>query len=351
MNILMITRKVDRDDALAGFTCRWIEKLAGEVGLLKVICLERGNLAGLPDNVEIFSLGKERGKNRLKELINFQRGALRFVPRVDGVFCHMNPVYTILIAPYAKLFRKKIVTWYAHKVVNWQVRLIDRLADRILTPSPNSYNLKSRKKMVVGHGIDTDAFKPGREARHRKGFHIISVGRISPIKDYETLIEAAGILKDKEVRVDIAGSPGLPAHHAYFNRLKDLVAQKDLSEIVHFLGDVPHQKLPAYYQSADASVNLCPTGGADKAVLESMACGLPVLVCNRTFTDDLGPYTDQLLFRQNDASDLAQKISGLMCSEQIEQTGAFLRKQAVQRHDLTRLMKKIIYVFEELSQR
>ena len=115
MKLLMITRKVDKDDAQAGFTYGWVKKFGEKVDQLKVICLEKGNLEDLPENVEVFSLGKEKGKNRLKEFINFQRGALKFIRKVDGVFCHQNPEYTILIAPYAKIFRKKITTWYSHR--------------------------------------------------------------------------------------------------------------------------------------------------------------------------------------------------------------------------------------------
>ena len=72
MKLLMITRKVDKDDGLAGFTYNWIKKLAGQVEFLYVMCLEKGNISGLPTNVEVYSLGKEKGKNRFKEFINFQ---------------------------------------------------------------------------------------------------------------------------------------------------------------------------------------------------------------------------------------------------------------------------------------
>ena len=53
--------------------------------------------------------------------------------------------------------------------------------------------LKSKKLEVVGLGIDTSRFV----CKSREGgvaLHILSVGRISPIKKYETLIKAAEIL-------------------------------------------------------------------------------------------------------------------------------------------------------------
>jgi len=192
----MITRKVDKDDSQAGFIYGWVKKLAQNVDVLKVICLEKGNTKGLPDNVEIFSLGKERGKNRLREFINFQRGALKFIGKVDGVFCHQNPEYTILIFPYAKFFRKKIVSWYSHKAINWKVKLINVLADKIVTPTQEAFGLESDKKIVISHGIDTELFKPTPPKEKSDIFRIISVGRISPIKDYKTLIKAISIINN-----------------------------------------------------------------------------------------------------------------------------------------------------------
>ena len=55
-------------------------------------------------------------------------------------------------------------------------------------------------------------------------FKILSIGRISPVKDYETLILAAEILKDKriEFQFDIIGVP-TPKDRKYSLRLKKMV--------------------------------------------------------------------------------------------------------------------------------
>ncbi|MBU2579484.1 glycosyltransferase family 4 protein [Patescibacteria group bacterium] len=354
MKLLMITRKVDRDDAQAGFTYGWVKKFALNVEVLKVICLEKGNLEGLPDNVEVFSLGKEKGKNRFREFINFQRGALRFIREVDGVFCHQNPEYTILIAPYAKIFRKKTVTWYSHKEINWKVRLINILADKIVTPTQEGFGLESKKKNVVGHGIDTDLFRPAVNKKKRDVFRIISIGRISPIKDYKTLIKAVDILRSNQkftsaIKVSIIGSPGLPSQQSYFDEIKQIIHDKKMEDIFEFKGAIPNQELYKYCQESDLSVNLCPTGSPDKAVLESMACGLPVLVCNKTFIDDFSPYADLLIFNEKDPIDLSEKVFNLAQSDKMEEIGKHLRKQSVQNHNLDNLVLKIINVFKEIS--
>lgn len=343
MKLLMITRKVDKDDAQAGFAYGWVKKLGGKAKELKVICLEKGNIEGLSENVEIFSLGKERGKNRLKEFINFQKGALKFIRQVDGVFCHQNPEYTILIFPYAKVFRKKIVSWYSHKAINWKVRLINVLADKIVTPTQEAFGLKSDKKIVIGHGINTELFKPAQYKEKSNTFRIISVGRISPIKDYKTLIEAISIISNNiDIKVNIIGGLGLDSQQNYLEELQRIIKEKKLESIISFKNLIPNQELPRYYQESDLSINLCPTGSPDKAVLESMACGLPVLVANETFRGNFGHYADKLIFRHGNAEDLAKKIIDLAGSSQSKEIGLYLREQVVKNHNLDKLTDKIV---------
>ena len=83
MKLLMITRKVDKDSGLAGFTYNWIKKLSKHLDKLYIICLEKGNISGLPDNIKIYSLGKEKGKNRWKEFWNFQKFAIKLLIKLD----------------------------------------------------------------------------------------------------------------------------------------------------------------------------------------------------------------------------------------------------------------------------
>ena len=67
-----------------------------------------------------------------------------------------------------------------------------------VTASRESYRLSSDKVIVTGHGIDTERFRPLAESgKSRKEQALLSVGRISPRKNYETLIKAMDILVHK----------------------------------------------------------------------------------------------------------------------------------------------------------
>ena len=90
-----------------------------------------------------------------------------------------------------------------------------------------------------------------------------------------------------------------------------MVREKKLENSIEFLGGVPYQEIRRFYQESDLLVNLSPTGGMDKVVLEAMACGIPVLVCNRAFRKDLERYVNELMFQEGNSQDLAQKILDL----------------------------------------
>lgn len=350
----MITRKVDLHDASpAGATCRLVEKMAKQIEQLKVICLERGEVGDLlkVGNVKIESLGKEKGFSRLREIWEFHKLARFFIKQVDGVFCHQNPEYTILIAPYAKLFRKKIVSWYTHKAVNWKLHLLNLLTDRIITASAKSCRLKNRKKIeVTGHGIDVNHFKKD-ERRVNDKFNIVSIGRIAPTKDCNTLVEAVEILVRngmKNIRVKIIGTPVLARDREYYRNLLSAIKEKELSEYVQCFGSgIAHNQILEEYLCSDLMVNLSHTGSVDKAVLEAMACERLVLTCNEAFVNILND--QRLLFEKKNPQDLAQKITKLMILSEDEkgEIGQRLRKEVVENHNLNNLIQKILGFYEK----
>ncbi|RJR31929.1 glycosyltransferase [Candidatus Parcubacteria bacterium] len=362
MKILMITRKVDRYDPLAGFAYAWVKKIAENVEQLSVLCLEKGETTGLPENVKIYSLGKETGATRFQRFYRFQLLALKLVPKADGIFCHMNPEYTIAVAPVAKIFRKKIVAWYTHGTVTPKLELMEKLADRIITASKESFRLDSEKVLVTGHGVDTEFFHPplpgqetiskfylaGREAGILNTYKILMVGRISPTKDQESLIKAIDILVNKQniknIHVNIIGGPGLPEHKTYLECLKEMVVSMKLQNIISFLGAISNIETVGHYQDADLFVNLSGTGSIDKVILEAMACGTLCVSSNIAFKEILG---NDFMVEQNNPVALAEKIKWVMklSAEQKMQIKEKLRAEVCRNHDLKNLAKKIVEQF------
>lgn len=344
MRLLMITRKIDPHDERVGFVSDWVKKLAGRVDTLIVITWQPSRTDGVPSNVEIISLS---GNSFLK-IIKLKLTLLRALPQVDGVFCHMNPEYTIIVAPLAKLFRKKVVSWYTHGTVSWRLRLMVKLTDVVLTASQESFRLPSKKVTVVGHGIDVDQFRPlNREPSST--LKLLTVGRISPTKDYESMIKALDILKAggiNQVQLDIVGAPGLDEHVSYLDNLKKMVVAMGLSDQITFAGALQHQEIPAQLQRADVFINLSGTGSLDKALLEAMACGCLVLTSNEAFKLLLPA---DLMIEQNNPQVLAAKIKWLagLSAAARNTLGHQLRQTVVTNHNLDQLVVKIVHQFSK----
>jgi glycosyltransferase involved in cell wall biosynthesis len=353
LRVLMITQKVDQDDDVLGFTHTWVNKLAERVAQLHVLALSVGRHK-LHDNVTLYSMGKEQGAGRLRRFVKFNRVVAPLVLRhqVDLVFVHMAPLYIILAAPWTKLARVPMVLWFTHKSVNWKLKLAHWLVDRVVTASSESFRLPSDKVVVTGHGIDTEVFKPVEGPRLEQPFTVLSVGRISPIKDYETLIEAADILVNqrgqRDLRFVVVGDVGTVEQEEYAHHLRDLVKARRLETYVEFVGSVPYGRVADYYRQASAFVGTSRTGSLDKAGLEAMACGLPLLTCNEAFTNVLGDFSDMLMFDKGNADDLAEKILDVI-EIKTESRLVFervLRDIVVQEHDIERLMNRITSVFD-----
>jgi len=101
----MLTRKVDLEDASpAGFTYTWVKKIGEKLDKLYVITWQKSDRGNLPKNIEIISLPN----SKFLKVFILQFKLLGILPKIDGIFCHQNPEYTILAAPLAKIFRKKI---------------------------------------------------------------------------------------------------------------------------------------------------------------------------------------------------------------------------------------------------
>jgi glycosyltransferase involved in cell wall biosynthesis len=354
--LLLFNLATDTDDPVLGFTTAWINSLAGYCEYIDVITMRAGSLA-VAGNVRVFSVGKEHGYAEPRRLIKFYRvlSSLLAERSYDACFAHMMPLFAILGYPLLQPRRVPITLWYAHKSVTWLLRLAEKLVKRIVTASPESFRIKSSKVMILGHGIDTDAFEPSPErGPSNQVFTIISVGRISAIKRLELLIEAAKILVEDgvanfQVRL-VGGVP--PGGQTYAERLHGLVAEYSLESIIRFAGHVPFERVVTEYQNADVMVNLSMTGSVDKAILEAMSCGLPVITSNEAFNEILRDWGDLLLVPAGKPDVLSTRLRHLMLMPVSDRLvlGKQLRHEVEANHNLSKLAEMLISCFTSDTQ-
>lgn len=344
MKLLILTQEVDRTDSVLGFFHTWIIEIAKRVESVTVIALGVGEY-DLPKNVRVISLGKESGVSKITYLSRLFSTVVGERKKYDTVFVHMNPIYIVLCGWLWKLSGKKISLWYTHRQVDLKLRIAEKFVDTIFTASKESFRLPSKKVHVVGHGIDLSLYTCTEYMPHTEPLTLVSVGRITPIKRCEVAIEAVALLKHSGTRKCIlrfVGAPATELDHRYFETIKKLVSEKGLENQVVFMGNVPYAEVRKEYCRADASLNLTPTGGVDKAVLESMASGRIVFSSNQTFADYFGDYAGMLLVKDGDAFDLAKAVRSVFASGKEKVITQALQKTAHERAGVESLIEKIV---------
>ncbi|OGF62876.1 hypothetical protein A2926_02630 [Candidatus Giovannonibacteria bacterium RIFCSPLOWO2_01_FULL_44_40] len=338
MNLLIFTQKVDKGDDNLGFFHEWLKKFAEKTDRVFVVA----NFVGehnLPANVEVFSLGKEKKFGRIRRYLNFYKYLFSILSKADAVFVHMIPAWVVFIWPAAVLYRKPIFLWYTHKSVTFSLRVAEKLTAKIFTASPESCRLNSQKIVVTGHGIDTNRFAPRRETlkSEKNTLKLLSVGRISESKNYEFLIDVVSVLvkQERNAILDIVGAPITKLDFLYKKKLENLIAEKNLRNNINFIGAKTYDEMLDVYNGHDVLLHASETGSLDKAVLEAMACGLPVLTTSEAFSGML----DVL---PKDANLIAGRIAHLNRDLPVRQAGMSLRKIVVDNHNLDNLVEKII---------
>lgn len=347
MHLLIVTQKVDREDENLGAFYYWFERLSKEFDEVTIItsCIGRTDL---PAHVNIYSLGKERNAGRFVRLKTFFELFSYHYAKCDAVFFHQIPEFVIVAAPFLLSLKKRSVLWYAHKSVTLRLKLAERLVDFIATSSPEGFRLPSKKVIYTGQAINTDLFMPCQPdiPIAQKGLKLITIGRISPIKNYEQIINAcaAGMnIWFNEWSLSIVGGPLLARDYSYLESLKHLIAEKNLFSHIHFLGSVGYSHIPAILQQHDIFVNVSGTGSLDKAVFEAMSVGLSVLTANEAYRSVV---PDAYFLEYTNPEFLAERIKQL---ESEQRPNMALRQIVLNRHSLDTTIAKLLSLLKDTT--
>lgn len=221
---------------------------------------------------------------------------------------------------------KRLITWTSTFLTaryrgRNQRQLLARCSG-VLCPSRYSRDLllewmpEARRLAVhtIPHGVDGDRFQPAeyRDAvRARLGWEqdelvLFTARRLVPRMGLGELIRGFGLAsaENPRLRLVIAGEGPLRG------RLEALAHRA--GGRTEFAGFVPAEHLPSYYQAAD----LCVVPSKDLeafglVLLESLACGTPVLATKRcAMPEVLAPLDDRLLIPRDDARAIAEAILG-----------------------------------------
>lgn len=137
---------------------------------------------------------------------------------------------------------------------------------------------RPEQAVTLRNGVQTDIFRPlpDRDAiRAELGLGrktLISVGYLIDRKGHHRTIEAMRQLPEFDLIIAGEGPDR--------GKLQAQIDRGGLSDRVRLLGSRPHAELPALYNAADAMVLASSREGWANVLLESMACGTPVVASN-----------------------------------------------------------------------
>ncbi len=164
---------------------------------------------------------------------------------------------------------RKMIQWAA-KQANGMITVCQALKDVLV-----ELGVPEEKVKALRNGVNLELFTPPQDiALLRKklslnGKCILSVGHLIERKGHHLIIEA--LQSCPEVKLYIAGDGEMQ------EKLETQVTQLQLQNRVVFLGALSQQELRNYYAGVDMLVLASSREGWANVLLESMACGTPVV--------------------------------------------------------------------------
>lgn len=335
-----MTQAVDREDPNLGAFWYWFESLGRKANRL-VILASRAGYTDLPPNVEIHTFGVKGRGGRMRRLYKFWELFSRHFAHSDAVLFHQIPEFVIAASPFLIGRRKIAALWYAHGAVTRRLRFAERRVDYVFTSSLDGFRIPSKKAIVLGQAINTDFFQPVAGSQSPVTSHelrMLTVGRISPVKNCEIIIGACALLKrtwNRPWSLSVVGGPLHAGDRTYVERLKALILEKGLWAYVHFHGERPYSEMAQTMRNHDLFLNASRTGSLDKAVLEAMACGLTVVTSNEAYRAVLPA---AYFLERSSPESLAERIKALADEPRPNRT---LREIVLRDHALEQTISKL----------
>lgn len=147
-----------------------------------------------------------------------------------------------------------------------------------------TYGIDADDVTIIPNGINTDDFKISRTEVFRDKYglsnksFILFVGRLNPIKGPDLLLQAFSNVKEiiKDYHLVFVGPDG-----GMLSELKEMSAQLNAGDRVHFLGYLGGESKSEAYYAADLLVIPSRQEAMSLVVLEAGAAGTPVLLTDQ----------------------------------------------------------------------
>ena len=240
----------------------------------------------------------------------------------------------------------------------WGWRRVDRilavssaLADRM----SHIIDFPRSRIQVIPNGVDAERFQPSAtpkcEFRRQlglpaSGLLIGMVARFVPFKDHAGVLHAVARLRGttSEAHLALAGDGPLG------DELRQLANKLDIADNVHFLGELSRVESLLYALDVLVS-NSSHNEGMSNAMLEAMACGVPVVATRVAASPELLDEGNAgLLIAPRDTEALARALQQLIEKPKLRQSLSQLGRERIEAHyDITSMVESYGRLYLQLA--
>ena len=204
-----------------------------------------------------------------------------------------------------------------------------------------AYGLAEEKKChVLPNAYNPQEFYPEDGSAMRKkldieddDFVVAFCGRFNDRKGVFRVDAALKQLNDPHIKAIYIGSP-----------MDNCKAEPDYQYIA-FKGQLPHHEIVHYLNAADVFVLPSMAEGCPNSVIESMACGLPIISSALPFNDDILDEKNSIRVNPSDVHEIADAILRLKSDQELSRRlaqGALTKANNLRLEERTKKILKII---------
>ena len=186
---------------------------------------------------------------------------------------------------------------------------------------------------VFPNSVNTSIFYPHDKLQMRKkfgfpknAFIIAFTGRLLPVKGPDRLASAIQEIHDKNIFSFFLGEGPLKPH----------------CDNILFCGMVQHDRIAEYLSAADIFVLPTLAEGCCNAIIEAMACGLPIISSALPFNDDILTPDNSIRVNPMDLDGIKKAIIQLRDNKPLRQAMSYAALCTAQQFDINNRAKKIL---------
>jgi len=198
---------------------------------------------------------------------------------------------------------------------------------------------------VIPNGVDLEFFHPTR--KNDKTTQLLFVGRVVYQKGLDLLANALKDLRNLDWQLTIVGDGSYKEH------LHQLIEQNQLTQRVDFHGWCNKEKVLPLLSTADIFINPSRHEGMPNAVLEAMACGLPIIATRIAGNEDLVvDGKNGLLVRSEDVAGLQKALQSLIVDRNLcKKMGSYSRQLVEEKFSWQAAGEQYVHVLTKAAEK